>query len=79
MIYLRSVVVGVLAVVIAVIVTAISMVTILTIKTRNLPPGQAYGWDPITLFRNSLLAWVVVGLVFVLGFTWEYRRAITRH
>jgi hypothetical protein len=68
LIYLKSLPGGLVAVILLVIATAATIIISLTIKRRNLPPGEAYGWDPASLFQNSLVAWTVLALAFVIGF-----------
>jgi len=34
--------------------------------------GGSWGWDPVA-FIKSPLSWVILMLVFVTGFVWEYR------
>ena len=79
MIYFKSVAVGLVAVVIAVIATALAIIAFLAINGRNLPPNQTYAWDPISFFQSSLAAWVFLFMAFLLGFAWEYRRAVAEH
>ena len=77
MIYLKSFLCGLAAVIFAMVGTAVAIIIALAIKGRNLPPGESYGWDPVSLFRNSLVAWFIVALVFAIGFAWEYRHALS--
>ncbi len=79
MIYLKSAFAGVVAVMAAVLVTAVFVFVLLGIKSRDLPVGQAISWDPISFYRNSLVAWVCMALAFVIGFAWEYRRLLHAH
>jgi uncharacterized membrane protein YjgN (DUF898 family) len=79
LILLKSLLAGFVALVLAVIATAVTIVISLSIKGRNLPQGEGYGWDPVSIFRNSLVVWVVLALAFVIGFAWEYRRAMPHH
>jgi len=76
MIYLKSTLAGVAAVVAALIVTALIMIVILVMKSRDLPAGQAIGWDPISFYRGSMIAWMCLIVAFLVGFAWEYRRVI---
>lgn len=74
MIYLKSALAGAVAVVAALLLTALIMIVTLTVESRNLPGGQTIGWDPVTFYRNSGLAWITLALAFLIGFVWEYRR-----
>lgn len=47
---------------------AIVFVAILAFASRDLPPSEAIGWDPISLSRHSIIAWLVLVLGFGLGF-----------
>ncbi len=78
MIYLKSVLCGLAAVILSAIAAGFGIITLLAIKSRNLPPGQSYGWDPVSLLRNSTIAWLVLAVAFVAGFAWEYRHAANR-
>jgi len=77
LIYLKSFLCGLAAVFVAAIGTAVAIIISLAIKSSNLPPGESYGWDPVSLFRNSLVAWFILALVFAVGFGWEYRHAMS--
>lgn len=79
MAYFKSVIVGLMTVVITLIAMAVVIVTILAIKSSHLPPGQSYGWDPVSFFQNSVVSWILLIIAFITGFFWEYRRAIANH
>jgi hypothetical protein len=36
-------------------------------------PGNAWGWDPVA-FARSPLTWLILLVVFAVGFIWEFRR-----
>jgi uncharacterized BrkB/YihY/UPF0761 family membrane protein len=76
MVVLKSFFAGLAVTLITAIGAAFVFVIILGIASRDLPEGQAIGWDPISLLRHSLISWVILGSAFVLGFFWEYRRAV---
>jgi hypothetical protein len=40
--------------------------------------GTAVGFDPVSFAKSSPLIWMLAVLVFLLGFSWEYRRAKAR-
>lgn len=76
MIYLKSIVVGLVAVVIAIVLTVIVVVADLAWQARDLPQGTSWGWDPVSLFHNlagNPLAWTFLGFAFAAGFIHEYR------
>ena len=75
MVFLKSIVVGVATIVSAAICAGIAVIIVLAFKSRNLPDGQTFQWDPVSLLRTSSTAWMVLLLSFALGFWWEYRKA----
>jgi uncharacterized BrkB/YihY/UPF0761 family membrane protein len=77
--YFKSVIVGFMTVVIVLIAMAVAVMTILAIKSRHLPPGQSYAWDPVSFFQNSFGAWILLVIAFTAGFIWEYRRVMAHH
>jgi ABC-type Na+ efflux pump permease subunit len=40
--------------------------------------GTAIAFDPVSIAKSSPLLWVLAVLVFLLGFSWECRRAKAR-
>ena len=69
-IYFKSILAGLLAVLAAAILTVIVVVLCLSIASRSSETG-AVGWDPISLARP--LTWLAVVLViFLVGFFWEF-------
>ena len=76
MIYFKSVLAGLQAVVIASVVLPICAI-IGTIAYSIIHPPQeegSIGWDPIILVRMNKRVWVIAVLIFCAGFIWEYRR-----
>jgi hypothetical protein len=72
MIYMKSALAGVLAVVAAAILT-VGVVTIrLSIASRSTESGVV-GWDPISVANP--MTWLVVVGIFSGGFLWEFLRA----
>jgi hypothetical protein len=59
----------------AAICSAIAVIIVLTLKSRNLPAGQTLDWDPVSLLRSSSTAWLILLISFALGFWWKYRKA----
>jgi uncharacterized BrkB/YihY/UPF0761 family membrane protein len=77
MIYLKSVLAGL----IALIATPIFLVGLLAVgmfvHTLIHPPqGEgSIGWDPVSLYRTNPFVWCIPLVIFLAGFFWEYRRA----
>ena len=72
MIFLKSIFAGLLAVVIAAMVLPMIVCVYLT---SRLPRDQetAVGFDLVAAARLPV-TWIIVAIVFALGFYWEYRR-----
>ena len=75
MIYVKSLLVGLLAVPVAcfslVIVVVLGLFAYAIIH-RSSEEG-AIGWDPVSLVRTTPMIWRIAALVFCAGFVWEYR------
>ena len=80
MVYFKSALAGLLALLIAAaLLPTIGMLVLMIYAWLHPPPeGYAIGWDPIVLFRPTSLVHrlplAVIVLVFALGFFWEFRR-----
>ena len=75
MVYFKSVLAGIAAVVIAAFVYLFGMGAYYCIVYR--PAGnEAIGWDPTSLL--NLGTWVIVIGIFLAGFIWEFRRVSSR-
>jgi uncharacterized BrkB/YihY/UPF0761 family membrane protein len=73
MIYIKSVLVGILTL----ILTVFSLVLCLLIySATSSNPDFAIGWDPRG--AKSPLFWIVVMLIVAVGYIWEYRRLSKR-
>ena len=68
MVWLKSLVAGVAGVMLVVILGVFTIPLVLRFRT-----GQTVAWDPISVIRHTV-AWVILGLGFLVGFLWEYRR-----
>jgi hypothetical protein len=75
-IYLKSILVGLLAVVVAAILIVIVGVVYLSIASRPSETGVV-GWDPVSLAKPLTWIGVVLG-IFLIGFFWEFLRASSR-
>jgi hypothetical protein len=84
MIYLKSVVAGIVAVFAAIV--ALIVVIFLTLLGATLymsikypADNQVVGWDPISLVKHAPWLGLLLGLlplgIFLAGFFWEFRRA----
>jgi hypothetical protein len=78
MIYLKSVLAGLGAVAISVFLLPIGFLIYGVFFFRP-PPGREGGgevsWDLRSLFASSLIPWIILLAIFVLGFYWKFRRA----
>ena len=78
MVFLKSILAGSAAVVVAVIASLIVMGVYLWIH-RPADTGAdsgAVGWDPISLTKPGI--WLLVIAIFLVGFVWEFLRAIRK-
>ena len=76
MIFLKSIIAGIIAIVIAIALTVVVVVGDIGRQVRKLPEGTWIGWDPVSLFHNlagNPLAWTFLGFAFAAGFFHEYR------
>lgn len=77
MVYLKSFLVGVAAVIAAIVLSLVAMSVYLGIVYK--PTGnEAIGWDPISLVPQSPWVTAITVLIFATGFAWEFRRARSR-
>ena len=73
MVYAKSLAAGLAAVLLAAMLLPFVMAVYGRIVYK--PFGnEVVGWDPIGLAKWPV-AWLVVSLIFLIGFTWEFRRA----
>jgi len=80
-IYIKSVLVGLLALAVVFIVLPILGVILYSLYslTHTPPEGGSIGWDPISLVKQSpLVPSALVVFIFALGFLWEFRRLTPR-
>ena len=75
MLVLKSFAAGLAATLITGIGAVFVVLAVLAVKSRDLPEGQAYSWDPISLGRHSVVTWAILIGGFALGFVWQHRRA----
>jgi hypothetical protein len=71
MVYARSLVAGIAAVLMASVLAILGGGLYMYIGSRSIEDG-AIGWDPTSLKRP--LIWIVAVLIFAAGFLWEFRR-----
>jgi hypothetical protein len=76
MAFLKSIVVGLLTVVLA---SPLLLIAYSIMAARSVPPEirrqGAVAIDPVSLLRHSPILWLLLALVFGLAFFWNYRRA----
>ena len=75
-IYLKSTLAGLLAVLATAILTVILVVAYLSVGSRSSETG-AVGWDPISLAKPFTWLGVVLG-IFLIGFFWEFFRVSSK-
>jgi hypothetical protein len=79
MIYLKSILAGVCALVLSVVLLPIGFIiynfgVLLFGRSHGTGRGEV-GWDLRSMFANSVIPWMIVLAIFGLGFYWEFRRA----
>ena len=72
MIYVKSVVAGLIAVILAIVLLPVIMGVYFSIVYRR-SGNVTVGWDPISLLKPSF--WCLFAAIFGTGFLWEFRRA----
>lgn len=72
MIYIKSLIAGILSSVIATILFVLVM-AIYIASTYKRKEGEGIGWDVIA-FARSLIGRVIIVVSFLAGFIWEFRR-----
>jgi hypothetical protein len=75
MILLKSILAGLISVIVAAIVLPVGIGYYLTWRLQREKPGQAItiGFDPVAAARSPVI-WILAAVFFSLGFYWEYRR-----
>jgi uncharacterized BrkB/YihY/UPF0761 family membrane protein len=73
MIYLKSIVAGLIAVFSVTLVLFVGIVSYLWVAASKEQGAGAVGWDPISVIRPGPV--LIILAVFVVGFLWEFRRA----
>jgi hypothetical protein len=81
MIYVKSIVAGLLALIVVPVCLLFIVVVGMVIYTLVHPPSGegSIGWDPISLVRMNPMLWSIPVIVFFMGFIWEYRRIAKWH
>lgn len=78
MIILKSLAVGLLAVLAtAMLITILAIGALLVLSARNHAEDTSIGWDPVAFGREPL-PWVIFLFAFAIGFYWQYRRLAGR-
>jgi uncharacterized BrkB/YihY/UPF0761 family membrane protein len=76
MVYVRSILAGLLALLVVPLCLLVIVMAGLVIYALIHPtPGEgSIGWDPVSLIRMNPGLWSVPVFIFFTGFIWEYRR-----
>ncbi len=77
MIFLKSLLAGLLFLVAAAIVLLLGAIVFLATVTAP-GEGETMAIDVVSVTRSSPLIWILAVLAFLLGFSWEYRRVKAR-
>jgi hypothetical protein len=73
MLYLKCVIAGIAALVIAAVVLPVIMGILLYTFIRP-PAGTTIGFDPVSIAKSSPTVWLIALFVFAAGFYWEFHR-----
>jgi H+/Cl- antiporter ClcA len=74
MIYVKSILVGVLALFSATIVYLVILISV-QLRLHPPPPGAEVSFDLRSFINHEPSFWLIAFLAFALGFYWEFRRA----
>jgi len=74
MIYIKSIVIGVVALFSATIVYFVILIAVL-MRRNPPPPGAEVSLDLRSIINHEPSFWLAAFLAFALGFYWEFRRA----
>lgn len=72
--FLKSFFAGIITILIGLILFLIGGIAYFAVISSKMPEGTAIGWDPISLVHQSILSWVALSVLFLIGFTWQFRR-----
>ena len=75
--YIKSLVIGVLMVFAAMIIYVV-LAMMIFLRSHTVPPGAEVSFD-LRFFASSTIFWVIAIAAFVLGFYWEFRRGRLTH
>jgi uncharacterized BrkB/YihY/UPF0761 family membrane protein len=81
MIYVKSIVAGLLALIVVPVCLLVIVVvgTVIDALVHPTPGEGSVGWDPISLIRMNPMLWSIPLLIFFIGFIWEHRRLAKGH
>ncbi len=76
MIYVKSILAGLLALILVPVCLLVIVVlgTVIYASVHPTSGEGSIGWDPVSLFHLNPMLWSVPVVIFFIGFIWEYRR-----
>jgi hypothetical protein len=78
MLYLKCVIAGIAALVIAAVVLPVMGILLFSLIVRP-PAGEAIAFDVVSIAKSSPTVWLIALIVFAAGFYWEFRRLTKRN
>jgi uncharacterized BrkB/YihY/UPF0761 family membrane protein len=81
MIYVKSILAGLLALIVVPVCLLVIVVVGMVIYILVHPPSRegSIGWDPISLVHMNRMLWSIPVIAFFMGFVWEHRRIAKWH
>jgi uncharacterized BrkB/YihY/UPF0761 family membrane protein len=76
--YLKSLLAGFFAVVIACFLLIVLVVIGLFVYQTRHPEEGSVGWDPVSMVHTNPIVWLLPVVIFFAGFFWEFRRLTHR-
>jgi hypothetical protein len=79
MLYFKSVLAGIAAMIVAEFIVIAGAITLLFVISSRQPAGEegGLGWDPVS-FTSTAVGVIILVIAFIGGFLWQYRRLVAR-